>query len=226
MQYQLNIAIDQNGLNNIYAAGQAVTLVKSVVSNPLVSGNLPIAWLNFQPLMQNQVTWIENYYIYATTTQLQAGATIKQSSVTTVPVQTGWDYTFKSGQFSGAQGGATGTYNMDNQQGSGFSFGLAQQAVVNNVSTMAPLNAIPVLVNEGASFTPYETISVFLSASVDNGVVLSQVSSNALAVTLRSQNPSATIGFNDTNNTFYLKGAQMSSPADFARRLTSAVAID
>lgn len=224
MQYQLNIAIDSQGLSNIYAAGQAITIVKSVVSNPLASGNLPVAWLNFQPLEQNSVTWIENYNIYATSTQLNAGATIVQTSVTGAPVQTGWTYTFAQGQFTGAQGGSTGTFNMANQQGGMFNFGLSQQAIVNNVPVMAPLNAIPVLNNESATFTPKETVSIFLSNSVNNGVVLSQVASNALAVTLTSQNATANIGFNDGKNSFYLSASTQMTSIDFARRLRSSVA--
>ncbi len=221
MQYQLNIAIDNAGLTNIYNAGQAITIVKSVVSNPTSQGNLPIAWVSFQPLEENTVTWIENYNIYGTTTQLNAGATIVQTSVTGAPVQTGWIYTFAQGQFTGAQGGSTTTYNMNNQQGGMYNFGLSQQAIVNNVTVMAPLSAIPVLTNEGATFTPEETVSVFLSNSVNNGVVLSQVASNALVVQLSSQNATANIGFNDSNNTFYLSASAQVSSDSFARRLRS-----
>ena len=223
MQYGLNISIDSTALQQIYAAGQAVTLVKSVVSNPLSSGNLPVAWVSFSPLQENAVTWQETYNIYGTTTVLSAGATIVQTSVTSTPVQTGWIYTFAQGFFTGAQGGATGTYNMSNQQNGSFSFGLSQQAMVNNVMVNAPLNAIPVLYNEGASFTPEETVSIFLSNSVNNGVVLSQVASNALAVTLTSQNATANIGYNDATNTFYLESAAAVTPAAFSQRLVSSV---
>ncbi|HMJ40706.1 MAG TPA: hypothetical protein VK522_00265 [Pseudolabrys sp.] len=224
MQYQLNISIDHIGLTNIYAAGQAITVVKSVVSNPVASGNLPVAWINFQPLEENTVSWIENYNIYATTTQLNSGATIVQTSVTGTPVQTGWTYSFAQGQFTGAQGGSNLTYNMLNNQGGMYNFGLSQQAVVNNVAVMAPLSAIPVMTNESASFTPEETVSIFLSNSVNNGVVLSQVASNALVVELSSQNASANIGFNDSNNTFYLSTSAQLTSGDFARRLRSSVA--
>lgn len=219
MQYQLNIAIDSTGLNQIYAASQAVTLVKSVVSNPLATGNLPIAWVSFQPFLQNAVSWVENYNIYATTTTLSAGATIVQTSVTGAPALTGWTYTFEEGQFTGAQGGPAGTYNMTNEQQGMFNFGLSQQAMVNNVPVMAPLNAIPVLNNESASFTPQENVSVFLSNVVNNGVVLSQVASNALAVTLTSQSPTANIGFSDSTNTFYLLAAAQETSLSLARRL-------
>jgi hypothetical protein len=219
MQYQLNINIDNAGLNQIYNAGQAVTLVKSVVANPLGSGNLPIAWVTFQPLEVNLVSWIENYNIYATTTSLVAGATIVQTSVTGAPVLTGWMYTFAEGQFTGAVGGSASTYNMTNEQQGMFNFGLSQQALVNGTQVMAPLNAIPVLNNEQATFTPEESVSIFLSTSTNNGVVLSQVAGNALPVTLTSQNPTANIGFTDSTNSFYLLAAAQESQASLARRL-------
>ncbi len=220
MQYQLNISIDSTGLSQIYAANQAITVVKSVVTSPLASGNLPVAWINFQPLEENTVTWMESYNIYATNQTLTAGATIVQTSVTGAPVQLGWNYTFQQGQFTGTSGTGT-TFNVTNQQGGMFNFGLSQQAMVNNVSVMAPLNAIPVLNGESATFTPEETVSIFLSNSVNNGVVLSQVASNALPVTLTSQNATANIGFTDSTNSFYLVAAPTQTADAFARRLRS-----
>jgi len=145
VQYQINIAIDDTGLQNIYQANQYVTIVNSVVSNPLADGNLTVAWLAFQPLESNQITWTENYYLYATTTTLQDGVQIAMTSQTQEPAQAGWIYTFSEGQFSGASG-TGGTFNVDNQMSANdFSFGLAQSATVNNTTTFAPLNAVPVL---------------------------------------------------------------------------------
>ena len=223
MQYQLNISIDAEGLQMIYASGQSVTVVKIVVSNPLSGGMLPVAWTAFQPLEENSVTWSENYYIYATTTPIMAGATIVQTSMTPAPVQTGWTYTFINGQFTGAQGGMSDAFNMINQQGNMFNFGLSQQAVINNVPTMAPLNAIPVLNNQLASFTPVQTISVFLSTSYNGGTVLSQVPYNALTFSFSSQ-MAANIGFNDSTNTFYLISGALRSSHAYAQRLRSSVA--
>jgi hypothetical protein len=219
MLYQLDIKIDGIGLNTIYNSGQAVTLVKSVVSSPLVSGNLPIAWLEFQPFQDNLVHWIENYYVYATVTTLQGGATIVMTSVSSTPVQAGWTYTFANGQFSSAPGGASGVFTVVNNMQGIINFGLAQYATVNNTSVFAPLNAVPVPYNESVTFTPVENVSIFLSSYLNNGTVISQVASNALAVTLTSQNPTANIGFNDSSNTFYLAAAQAITAYQHALRL-------
>jgi hypothetical protein len=222
MQYQLDIGtIDNIGLNTIYNTGQAITLVKSVVSNPLASGNLPIAWVEFQPFANNLVSWIENYYIYATTTLLQGGATIVMTSQTSTPVQTGWTYTFANGQFSSASGGAPGVFTVQNDYNGIINFGLAQYATVNNTSVFAPLNAIPVAYNQSVTFTPQENVSIFLSAYVNNGTVISQVAGNALPVTLTSQSPAANIGFNNSNNTFYLKQSKVMTTHQHALRLVA-----
>jgi hypothetical protein len=213
MQYSVDITIDENDLDKIYGANQSVTFVKSV--NQFVGANVssyddyccPVAWLAFQPLESNNVSWIENYYMYASTTVLQSGAAIKMNSQTTSAVQIGWLYTFASGMFTGASSGgeepdAFNLYNgMTTPQ---FNFGLAQHASVNNIQVFAPLNAVPVLYNQDAIFTPMETVSIFLSSCSANGTVIPIIPSNALTFTLTPQNPSANVGFNDNNNEFYI----------------------
>jgi len=218
MQYQLTIDIDSTGLTNIYNAGQYVTLVKSVGSTTSAANS--VAWVTFEPYQTNIVTWVENYYMYATTQSLQSGATIVMTSQTSSAVQTGWTYTFEQGQFTGATGGASGSFNGENQQANGVNFGLAQQANINGSISYAPLNAVPVNFNQNVSFTPMETVSIYLSSYSNNGVVISSVAGNALAVTLTSANPNALIGFNDTNNTFYLESVSAAalSHAEVATR--------
>ncbi len=203
--YSLNINIDPAGLSAIFSANQLVTLVKSVGSTPSAAGS--VAWVSFHPFENNIVSWNENYLIYGTTTSLQSGAQIVMTSQTATPVQTGFTYTFEQGQFTGGPGGQSGSFNVVNNLMNGINFGLAQTAIVNGLSTLAPLNAVPVNIDETASFTPIETVSIFLSSFENNGVVISQVAGNALAVELTSASPSASIGFKDATNTFFLGGS-------------------
>lgn len=221
--YGLNINIDSAGLTNIYNAGQSVTLVKSVGST--TSSSSTVAWVSFQPYLGNVVSWTQNYLVYGTLLALQSGAQIVMTSATQNPVQAGFTYTFKQGQFSGASGGAAGSFNVNNQQGNGINFGLAQTASVNGTNVLAPLNAVPVNMNQTASFTPIETVSIFLSSYSNNGVVISSVAGNALSVQLTSASPVATIGFNNTNNTFYLAGNtfKLARQADLAIDPSSAM---
>lgn len=204
MQYQLNFAIDSAGVTQIHNNAQYITLVKNVTSNPLATGNLQVAWVSFQPFMNNQVTWVQNYYIYATTTQLQSGVQIIMTSQTVQPAQLGPIYDFSGGVFTTTIQGSANTFNVQNDYGQSLTFGLAQQATINGTSVMAPLNATPIGNAQQGTFTPIETVSIYLSSYSNNGVVISQVAGSALVVQLTSQQPVANIGFNDAQNSFYL----------------------
>lgn len=199
MQYELNINIDSQGVEQINQAGQQVTISKS---DPTTN---PIAWIGFAPLESNILTWTDNYYMYASTSEIENGVTIDMSSQTPDPLQLGFTYTLQDGAFLSTSGTGS-SYIGENQEGDSLTFGLAQSSTVNgNSQTLTPLNAVTVLNNETANFTPLETVYVCLYANTANGTVISSIASSALKVVLSSTTPSANIGFNDTNNTFYLK---------------------
>ncbi len=199
--YTLNLAVDDAGLAAINASGQKVTIVKSVGSGE------DVAWLLFEPLESNTITWEETYSVYASATNIEAGATIATQS--TKVASGGNSYTFENGSFSnGVPGPGPTEYVVENQDSaitiSGVEMitsGLYQGAVVNGNNTAAPLNAASVLFNETGTFTPIETIQVYLSSYNNNGLVISSVASNALTVTY-TDNTVASIKFNDTTNTF------------------------
>lgn len=218
--YQLNFDIKEEDLNKINGASQCLTIVKSANGSNFANQH-PVAWLAFPPMGTDLVSWTEKYYMYATHTLIESGAIIQMSSMTKQPLEEGSLYTFtKNNVFVSSSNGAQGVFDLSNQA-QDMTFGLAQKAVVNQVSTSAPLNAIDVLFNEQASFEPEETLSIFLSSYSNNGCVISQVASNALVVTLTSVNPVANIGFDGTNNVFVQKDAKLTSRQDFAARVAS-----
>jgi len=212
MKYSLNISIDSAAVRTINQTRQRVTLVKSK------AGGTTLAWVTFKPMENNLVTWEENYLIYATTTALQEGAVLDLQSQTDLPVQTGFVYTLQDGVFNKGDGGTKGLFAAVNQDENGENFGLAQTAIIHGKSVLAPLNAIPVNHNQNVTFEPIETVSIYLSNIQDNGVVISDVSGDALTVELTSVAPNATIGFNDGSNTFFLQGTSAQAPARPARR--------
>lgn len=213
--YELDISIDGNAVSSIVQAGQAITIVKAVTCFVMTADGsklkttqnyLPTAWLQFQPFENNTVTWTETYQLYASNTQLKAGIRIQQLSHT--QVQLGWMYTFEGNIFNGSQPCAQlTTYNLKNEQGTTFNFGLSQQAIINDSqSAFAPLNAVPVLNNQQATLSPTETVYIFLSTYCGDGVLINCVPGQALAVALTPQTPvTKNIAFNDTTNTFYLQ---------------------
>src|SRR5262245_57303979 len=99
--YQLTIQFDSQGLATLNEAGQLVTIVKSV------STGTPVAWVAFDPMESNTVTWTEQYSVYASTTQIQDGAQIITQS--TQAAVGGNTYTLSGGQFDNGKPGLPAT---------------------------------------------------------------------------------------------------------------------
>ncbi|NDI35179.1 hypothetical protein [Chengkuizengella sediminis] len=172
MKYNLNIGFDEKDLENIYNANQKVLLIKE---SP---GHGPVAWVTFDPFQKNQVNWIESYDVYASTHQSQEGATIDKMSER--DAVGGCVYDFGNGIFKHNPGEKTskGSYKVMNTTTENLTFGLAQSVKVNgNESFGAPINATTVLAGQDATFIPHEKVKIFLQSNVENGQVLSTVSS-------------------------------------------------
>lgn len=200
-QYSLTIQFDNGGLQALNAAGQLVTLVKSVPDGS------PVAWVSFEPMENNTITWTDSYSVYASTTKVESGVQITTQS--TQPAEGGNTYTFAGGQFNqGTKGLSPTQYAVRNNdpkfQIAGITMvtsGLYQGAVVNGQSTKSPLNAVGVLYANTATFTPVEKVQVFASYYQNNGLVISRVVDEALLVDLTDQT-TQTIHYNDATNQF------------------------
>ena len=204
--YTLKLSVNEQGLKNIHASGQKVTVVKSIDSGH------EVAWLLFDPFMQNMIIWEDAYSVYASPNAIEAGATIVAESIKAA--SDGNIYDFENGSFSAGVPSPDQTdYIVKNNDSnimingtSMITSGLYQRASVNGSDTAAPLNAASILFNETALFTPSETIKVFLSSYSNSGTVISSLTSDgvigsALTVTY-TDNLAANIIFNDATNTF------------------------
>lgn len=203
--YELDIAFDTAGLDALSASGQKVTIVKQS------SGGKQTAWITFTPQLANSVTWTEQYSVYSSTTNAQAGAKIITSSEATAIG--GSSYTLNtSGYFNAGVPGIVGPtqYQIINGDpdlliGSTpmVTGGLVQGASVNGSTVSAPMCAVGILYNQTALFTPIETVLVYTSSYSDNGIVISSVAGNALTVQYTT-NTTASIAYNDQNNQFIM----------------------
>jgi uncharacterized Zn-binding protein involved in type VI secretion len=180
--YQLNIQLDSQGLKTLNEAGQLVTIVKSA------GAGKPVAWVSFDPMLSNTVTWTEKYSVYASTTAIEAGAQIVTQS--TEAAAAGNTYTLAGGQFDNGKPGLPATqYGVANADPNFMvdgvqlvTSGLYQGVIVNGTSLPSPLNAVGIPYNESGVFTPIEKVQVFTSSYQNNGIVISSVSSQALLV--------------------------------------------
>jgi hypothetical protein len=201
--YTLKITFDQAGLAALSQVGQKVTIVKQTTVGK------PIAWISFTPQLSNTITWTEQYSVYCSTSNLQAGATIQTSS--TANAVGGSQYVVNSsGYFDPGIPNTTdpNTYEISNHDPAltvngveMITAGLLQGASVNGAPVTAPMCAVGILYNQDGLFTPIETIQVFTSSYSNNGMVISSVAGSALQVTYTT-NSTANIQYNDQNNKF------------------------
>ncbi len=220
--FQLNFTISAADVATINdTLHQSIVIVKSVGA----SSGTPqtVAWLHFFEAGQSiAVSWEENYWIYATNAQLQAGAKIVTNAITTSSAPSNSLYQLGADTlFAGpGTGKGQGTYSVDNEVGADtWQLGLAQEAIIQGSKvTPVPLNIVSVGNGEIVTFTPEVTVSIFLQSLTDNGVVITEVSSSALTVTLTGVAPSADLTFDGDDKTFQLAtgntmGAKARRPA-------------
>ena len=203
--YELDLIIQPADLANIQTAQESIVIAKPVNN---ASGTPNVAWLCFAPIQTAKVSWQEQYAIYASTTQIQSGATIAQASATNFPASDGICYGY-SGNFTpnvtGPMPVSPGSYSVFNQMAnpSIMTFGLTQSALVNGSSiNLTPINAQAVLTQQQAVFTPYTTVWVWLQATVASGSVITNVYSKVAIVTFGGSVTKATLEYSGPGGVF------------------------
>jgi hypothetical protein len=201
--YKLTIRLKTEDVHTINRVNQKIIIVKEVgVDSDTNSNGSKVSWISFSPFENNEITWETEYGIYSSTIQIEAGAKIlKTSSVN--PASSGLIYPFETGAFDSPSGDAgSNNYGIENKYHEDFTFGMAQSAIVNgNKFDAAPLNAVTVLSQEQAIFTPIEKVSVFLNGKFNNGVIIASVSNKALDLDLTST-PSVVIHYDKEQGKF------------------------
>jgi hypothetical protein len=195
--YSLNIDIDPTDLQTIYAANELVTIVKQSAAGPSV------AWVAFLPFEATTLTWTDSYALYASNTSVQGGAVINQLS--NILAGPGLNYPFLNGDFGTATPDGTlppNTYETVNQM-SAFpllTFGLAQDIQINGMAQPnRPINAQAVPLNQTATFTPFDNITVFLQSQVQSSMMLTTVTSQSIALQFGGSTTSQTISYTAAN---------------------------
>ncbi|UCH97928.1 MAG: hypothetical protein JSV88_14030 [Candidatus Aminicenantes bacterium] len=173
MTYTLKVQINKDELETINLANQKVVLIKVVPD-----GQHKIAWVTFVPFEQNQVTWDNAYYLYASLTEPGEDKKIIVNS--SKAAQARFEYTFTGNlSFSNGQPNSQlgdGQYEVSNQvpsdQQPWITFGMAQTCTVNSKKTeIMPINAEVVPALQFAKFTPRETVLIFLASNIAAGAV-------------------------------------------------------
>lgn len=204
--YTLKLNISTADLNVIKTAQLNIILAK-----PVSSGSPNVAWQVFDPFEGNIVTWTEEYGLYASNTAISNGATIAKMSTVALANDAAY-YPFSSsatftGPMTGVGSPPANSYmirdDMPSSQYPSLVFGLMQSATINGVPAPSrPLNAVTVLSQFTATFTPYTTVYVWLQANLASETVVTQVVGNQTKVTFGGTVNSVSLTFNASTGTF------------------------
>jgi hypothetical protein len=175
--FSLKVAFTDRQLEVLYATGTNV-----VVAKPTGGARPNVAWQVFRPMQGNQLSWGEEYGIYASTSSVTNGAILSQLSSVPVGAATNKLYTLEpSARITGpASGGSDGAYTLLNKYGEKeyMTVGLYQDATVNGTDIIGnALSAAPVLLASTASMTPYTTVYIWLQSAVVSNTVVTNVTS-------------------------------------------------
>lgn len=222
-QFELNLEIDAQSLKLIRAAQERIILAR-----PVGGGSPNVVWQSFDPFGSNNVTWQQEFGLYASDTQVVNGVTLRKMSEQK-PADEAHYYSFTSGAvFEGPftdprlGDGQYGTENaMPNSQYPALTFGLTQVATVNgNVSAANPLNALSVLPNRFVTFTPITTVYVWLESNIASSTVVSQILSNQAIVRYSGAIKSRDLVYDADSGIFVPKGPSgIAATAEEAEKL-------
>lgn len=202
-KYRLNINFNETDLRTIYKANEKVIVVKHTAGD----SDSQVAWVSFAPFMENTIDWETEFAIYASTTQVEDGAVINKLSDKSAATKI--QYKFLSGIFQDASPVPTlgdNTYALSNQmQGyDGLTFGLAQNVVVNGEAfANHPINAIFVPYGQSIDMTPIEKVDVYLKSDLNDGTVISHLSSIVLPVEYADSSTEHTVKYDGSTGKFF-----------------------
>lgn len=177
--YRLQLLIDNDVLPIIKGAGQRITLAK-----PVSSGSPNVIWLSIDPFSSTEVSWEEQYGIYASTTAIQQGAEITKLSETDFPAQDGAYYALNwaavfNGPFPGEKvpRGSFGAQNdVPFNQYPSLTFGLTQNALINQkAADRKPISATPVLATQFAAMTPFTNVYIWLQSTFASETIITTI---------------------------------------------------
>lgn len=221
--YALSTAFTQADLDRFYASGTNV-----VVAKPTGGSTPNVAWIVYRPLINNSLSWEENYGIYASNVDIINGATLSQMSATPYPAVSGMLYSMSaSGGIIGPNsGGSPNAYAIvngyNNLSTKGYlTVGLYQNATVDGASVVGnAVSAAPVIFNSTATMLPFTTVYLWLQSQVISNTVVTNVTSPMTIVSLSATSPSAALTYNPTTGLF------VPSTGGAAKRISSGSGAD
>jgi hypothetical protein len=197
--YALNLIFSGKDLDIIDRCRQKVVIAKQSTNGSKT------AWITFDPFEYNSVEWTEQYALYASTSEVKKGATIRKMSDCTALQQV--NSVFERGWFAEFQPqplpNNTFKITHKNADSGVLTFGLAQNVIVNgSMFDNHPINAVPVAYGHSATMSPIERIDVYLAANLDTAMVLTEVDSPVISLAYSGDTTEFSIEYNSDTGMF------------------------
>jgi len=193
-QYSLSIKISNTASKELTSAGMKVCIVKSRVSGD--SGK-NVVWVTVPTNSgATTVAWEDTFEMYASSTSYEAGATISNISQNEEPLypNSAWLYEAGSWGKDSTQVFTDKKFHLTNED-TARTFGLVQASNVSGMVKFTPVSATTVMKAMAATFEPYAFVTVFVSATFNNGVVITEVSGKGQAVKFSTTDNAKTVEF-------------------------------
>lgn len=176
-KFNLKIAFTSEQLGILYATGTNV-----IIGKPSDGRSPAVAWQVFRPMQGNNMSWKEEYGMYASTADIKNGAVLSQLAKTPIGIETGKQYILQnSGAIIGPHGGGFPNAFMFSNQYSGRHYmvaGLFQDAIINGVNMIGnTVSATTVLMQSNAIMNPNTTIQIWLQSQVVSNSVVTNITS-------------------------------------------------
>jgi hypothetical protein len=191
--YTLNILFEPKDIEAVYKSNLKVVLVQN---------DNKIAWLSFIPFQENYVTWSDDYYVYASHNKLAAGSKIHISADSNATLNN--LYAFSEGAFEcdSSNPPTDGSFAIVNKMHdyNSLTFGLAQNVECNGDISKNPISALSLPIDYTAVFKipPSNTITVFLSTTINSSEIFDSTSSKFSVVTFGNNNTELTIKYDSS----------------------------
>ncbi len=202
MTFELNLLFTNQDLENIYATNSSVAIAK-----PVKGADPTIVWQLFKPLQNNTLQFKEELGIYASTTEVQSGATITMLSKTPIPAVQNKLYTFEnSGIISGpTDGGYPNSYTLQNDYSNKpyMTVGLYQNAIVNGQAMdNKPISGNSVLFRSTINMESTNSLYLWIESNLHSAAFVDNVTSPMTKVDFSGGKTQISLKYDATSGTF------------------------
>lgn len=198
-QYSLVLDVDDAALRRL-----SKTRVRIVVAKPSGNSKPNVAWLADEPGRTTTIRWDEAYGLYAAQVPVRDGAHIAIIAAAH-PAADCVIYPFAGMAFGDpVMDGLIPRrhYDVRNDAAGAVTFGLLQEATINDRVVRAPLNAVVLPPGLTADFAAVKTVYVWMQAEIEGGSIISHVPADAAVVAFDPAHRVHRFRFDERTGTF------------------------